>query len=77
MAKFIEIHVKGNPNLVNLDYVEQISAREHNRCVIYQSVVCPDAVEQDYLYPDEPYDMIRKMIGAAQGGIPMEPGRMY
>lgn len=77
MAKFIELHLKGNPVMVNLDYVEQIEKRESGKCTIYQSFNCPNVLEQDYIKPDETYDEVRLMIGSAQGGIPLELGGSY
>ena len=77
MAKFIELHIKGKPVMVNLDYVEQIEKRDNEKCSIFQSFNCPGALEQDYIRPDETYDEVRLMIDSAQGGIPLDSGGIY
>ena len=59
--KFIEVHIKGAPWLVNLDYVEQIS-KDGNRAMIYLAFNIPDAVEQDSMSIDESYEWLRDRI---------------
>lgn len=68
MAKFVEVLFNGEPVLMNLDKVAYAS-QERGRCAIY----CNGIVHEI----DEPYLEMKQLIVAAQGGIPMEPGRMY
>lgn len=77
VAKFIELHVQGCPIMVNLDHVEQIVCHDNGSCTIYQCFTIPNGLEQDFIMPDESYEKVRTIIGSSQGGIPMEPGRMY
>lgn len=65
MAKFIEIHRDGRPELINLDYV---------------TLVGPNGIigsDRKLFCPDEDYQQLRMIIAAAQGGIPMDRSRMY
>lgn len=77
MCKFIEVNAYKRKILINLDHVEQVESSDDGSCTIYQCYADKNAIEQDYIKPNESYEQIRTMIGAAQGGIPMEPGRMY
>lgn len=65
MAKFIEIHRDGRPELINLDYVT---------CVGQSGIIWSD---RKLFVPDEDYQQLRLIIAAAQGGIPMERSGMY
>ena len=65
MAKFIEIHRDGRPELINLDYV---------------TLVGPNGIvgaDRKLFCPDEDYQQLRTLIATAQGGIPMGSSRMY
>lgn len=65
MAKFIEIHRDGRPELINLDYV---------------TLVGPNGIigsDRKLFCPDEDYQQLWMLIAAAQGGIPMDRSRMY
>lgn len=68
MAKFVEVHISGEPVLMNIDKVAYAS-QTRERCTIY----CNGFIHEI----DEPYLEMKKLIGTAQGGIPMEPGRTY
>ena len=57
MSRFIKVHRKGRPHLINLDWVEEI---RENR--IYFAFNVPNAVEQDYLEVDETFEQLLKMI---------------
>ena len=65
MAKFIEVHKAGKPELINLDHVA---------CVGENGIV---GVDRKLFHPDEDYQKLRMLIAAAQGGIPMERSGMY
>ena len=65
MAKFIEIHRDGHPELINLDYVT---------CVFNNMIV---GVNGNLFRIDEDYQQLRKLISTAQGGIPMDRSGMY
>lgn len=69
MAKFVELHEDGCEMLINLDKVETVEPLGDCGAVLMMG--------GSQQFADEPYDKIKKLIGAAQGGIPMEPGRMY
>lgn len=69
MAKFIEVHDKGYPTLINLDKLESVALNGKGKtCIVY----CDYDIEID-----ESYGEMKQLIGAAQGGIPMDPGGMY
>lgn len=69
MAKFVEVHVGGESLLLNLDKVEAIIPMHQGKTVVqfYDSE----------MEVSESYEEVKQLIDAAQGGIPMEPGRMY
>ena len=64
MTKFIEVHLNGESCLINLAHVEEIICNTKGECVIYFafSVPNPNAIEQDYMMPDETYDQIKSKI---------------
>ena len=68
MAKFVEVHANNEAFLLNIENVNYF-VRNGRRCAFYGNGIMMDL--------DESYDTIKTLIGAAQGGIPMEPGRMY
>ena len=68
MAKFVEVHANDEGFLLNIENVNYI-VRNGPKCRFYGNGLVMDL--------DESYDKIKTLIGAAQGGIPMEPGRMY
>ena len=71
MAKYIEVHQDGVPSLFNLDSICEVTC--HGDCgLIY--IRNPAG---DYIEVDESYNQLREMIATAQGGIPMDHGRMY
>ena len=69
MAKFVELHDRGNPMLINLDKLESVALNGKGKTAI---VFCDYDMEID-----ESYEKVKEIIGSAQGGIPMEPGRIY
>lgn len=62
MTKFIEVHLNGGSYLINLAHVEEIICDTDGRCVIYFAFSIPDAIEQDYIIPDETYEQIKSKI---------------
>ena len=68
MAKFVKVHANDEEFLLNIENVNYI-VRHGQRCAFYGNGLMMDL--------DESYDEIKTIIGEAQGGIPMEPGRMY
>lgn len=69
MAKFVRVHKSGVEGLLNLDDVTAVIKTKDGRanCVMdYQENIV-----------DETYEQMCKIIGSAQGGIPMEESRMY
>ncbi len=66
MAKFVEVHSKGNIVLVNLDKVDSIVPS--NNGTSWQ-------MYGDWQKVDETYDVVKHLIGVAQGGIPIMPER--
>ena len=61
MADFIEVHLQGKPQLVNLDWVDNIWPTE-NGAQIYFAVTSPDDVSQAFITTDESYDKIKRII---------------
>lgn len=66
MAKFIEVHKGDAPYLLNLDDISSITAFGGETCFWHR--------DGDSSIYDENFDTVRLMIGAAQGGIPMDTG---
>ena len=68
MADFIEVHIDGEPRLVNLDIVQDIWPTD-NGAQIYFAWVLPDCATQDFVTTDESYDEIKRLVfgGAAHG----------
>ena len=62
MAKFIEVHLNGGSYLINLAHVEEILCDTDGNCTIYFAFSVPNAIEQDYIIPDETYDQIKSKI---------------
>ena len=62
MAKFIEVHLNGASCLINLAHVEEIKCDTDGSCTIYFAFSVPNAIEQDYIIPDETYDQIKNKI---------------
>ena len=62
MTKFIEVHINGASYLINLAHVEKIECVTNGRCFIYFAFSVPNAIEQDYIIPDETYDQIKSKI---------------
>ena len=68
MAKFVKVHANDEEFLLNIENVNYI-VRHGQRCAFYCNGLMMDL--------DESYDEIKTTSGAAYGGIPIEPGRMY
>ena len=62
MTEFIEVHLNGASYLINLARVEEIICNTKGECVIYFAFSIPDAIEQDYIIPDETYEQIKSKI---------------
>ena len=62
MTKFIEVHLTGSSILINLAHVKEILCDTDGKCTIYFAYSIPDAIEQDYIMPDETYDQIKSKI---------------
>lgn len=69
MAKFIEVHKDGTAYLLNLDDISSITAHGAETWFYHR--------DGDYSVFDESFEKVRLMIGAAQGGIPMDTGGSY
>ena len=69
MTKFIEVHLNGRSYLINLAHVEEILRDTDGNCTIYFAFSLPDAIEQDYIVPEETYEQIkRKILGVNNNG---------
>ena len=62
MTKFTEVHLNGASYLINLAHVEEILRDTDGKCTIYFAFSVPNAIEQDYIIPDETYDQIKSKI---------------
>ena len=62
MTKFIEVHLTGSSILINLAHVEEVKCDTDGSCTIYFAFSVPNAIEQDYIIPDETYDQIKSKI---------------
>lgn len=69
MAKFIDVHKDGTAYLLNLDDISSIVATGAETCFYLR--------DGNYSIFDERFEKVRLMIGAAQGGIPMDTGGSY
>ena len=69
MAKFIELHENGTARMINLDHILHV-APVGNQTTMMDS-------RGNLFWADESYEQVRKLIAAAQGGIPMQPSKMY
>lgn len=65
MADFIEVHLQGEPQLVNLDWVENIWPTE-NGTQIYFAFTSPDDTSQAFTI-DESYDKIKSIVAYQRG----------
>ena len=62
MTKFIEVHLNEASYLINLAHVEEVKCDTDGSCTIYFAFSVPNAIEQDYIIPDETYDQIKSKI---------------
>lgn len=69
MVKFIEVHDKdGGPLLVNLRHVLSVYEQKNASCM---------EMDVEVIQLTESYEEVKRMIGSAQGGIPMERTEQY
>lgn len=66
MADFIEVHLQGEPRLVNLDWVEDIWPTE-NGTQIYFAFTSPEYTSQVFMTIDESYDKIKSIVAYQRG----------
>ena len=66
MADFIEVHLQGEPRLVNLDWVEEVWPTA-NGTQIYFAFASPAETSQDFITIDESYDKIKGIIAYQRG----------
>ena len=71
MIKFIEVHDEyGQPFMLNLHHILALYPRSDKNA-------CTAETTTDMVFLQESYEEIRRMVGSAQGGIPMEGSRQY
>ena len=59
---FIEIKdTKGKLHYININHIEEVVETEKG-CTIYFAFSVPDAIEQDYITINKPYDEVKTMI---------------
>lgn len=81
MAKFIEVHripMSGGepfPQLVNLEDVSVACGYAAGSTIALRRA--PDLTGSNVFQIAESYEELRLLIGAAQGGLPMEKGGSY
>lgn len=66
MAKFIEVHIGGDPRSINLFWVQDIW-KDGEKADIYFACHGPNAADYERIRPDESYEEVRRMIRAAGG----------
>ena len=64
MNKFILVHIKGEPRLINLAWVEEIHPNDWGSA-IYFAFTCPGASEQDYMNVDESFETVMEKVESA------------
>ena len=69
VAKFVKLHQDGRLYLVNLDKVLTIIDLDDGTAML-------QFADAD-MGVDERFEDVVKTVGAAQGGIPMDPSKMY
>ena len=73
MVKFIEVHDhRKEPMLIGLSHAVLIYPDDYGKAVVETDVEGNDPFE---LW--ESYEEVKRMIGSAQGGIPMERSEQY
>lgn len=65
MKGFIEVNSCYGTSLLNVKHIEEVRKGDDGKCTIYLAFNVPNAVEQDYVYPDETYDEIVRKIKEA------------
>ena len=71
MVRFIEVHDEcGQPFMLNLHHVLALYPRSDKN-------TCTAETATDMVFLQESYEEIRRMVGSAQGGIPMERSEQY
>lgn len=82
MAKFIEVHMKSLTGsgsslvLQNLDDISGVYAGQDGEAVVLVKS-SQQLLPMGRFWVEESYAQLRLMIGAAQGGIPMDTGGSY
>lgn len=66
MADFIEVHLQGEPRLVNLDWVEDICPTENGTQINF-ALISPDDVSHGFITIDESYDKIKGIVAYQRG----------
>lgn len=77
MRAFIELHWAGKKMLVNIGLVQSIQESGMSSPVGEGKKCASLMFENKAVYVEESYEEIKMMVAEAQGGIPMEPPRMY
>lgn len=67
MNNFIEVTLDERKILINLSYIEEIREEDDQSCTIYYAFNIPNAIEQDYIRPEESYKEVRDMIRKIKG----------
>ena len=62
MEQFIEVHIEGRKQLINLRWVETIYKKLDGSATIYFAFNCPDSDNRDYIETDESYSEILSKI---------------
>ena len=65
MKGFIEVTAENGTHLLNVKYIEDVCEDEDGKFTIYLAFNAPDADKQDYIFPYESYDEVKRMIEEA------------
>ena len=65
MKGFIEVTGENGTHLLNVKDSEDVWKNKDGKCTIFFAVNIPGAVEQDYIFPRESYDEIKRRIEEA------------
>ena len=77
MRAFLELHWAGKKLLVNIGLVQSIQESEMWSPEGFEKKCASLLFENKAVYVEESYEEVKMMVAEAQGGIPMEPSRMY
>lgn len=67
MKGFIEVNSCYGTSLLNVKHIEEVRKGDDGKCTIYLAFSVPGDVEQDYIFPCETYDEVKRMIEGAMG----------